>query len=562
MTSTERTHVNISEAAALLGVSRVTIWRWIQAGRLPVTRLGHRTARIDVAALNNLLPQPAVTAKHTASSTAFDIDDLTTMAGDAPVNWDTVVPGDHLVQFYEDDVFLIDAVAQYIIAGLRIGEVGLVIATHEHRIALTAVLAATGYDVRSLAASGTYIEFDADDALAQFMVDGVPDSARFLTSVGKAIATATADGRGVRAFGEMVAILAVEGNPSGALQLEELWNDLQREHNFALFCAYPMNQLGGEVLADLLRDICDAHSRVIPAESYSSLVTDDARLRAVIELQQKARWLEQEIVQRQRIEGQLREALAAERAAREETEAALRVRDEFLSIAAHELKTPLTGLTGHAQFLLRQHRRDGAIDPGRMVSALETIAAQANKLTRLVDELMDVSRLEMGKLRLDRQPTDLPALVRQIVDGTLVDAIRHPVILTLPETLVADVDPLRFEQVLSNLLDNAVKFSPDGGQIDVVLTEQAGDVVELRIRDRGVGIPEALRESIFDRFCQAPQIKNVATDGLGLGLSIARQIVELHGGTIHAESPPEGGACFVIQFPASLAFSATSSAAD
>jgi signal transduction histidine kinase len=365
--------------------------------------------------------------------------------------------------------------------------------------------------------------------------------------VGGIVARAAEGGRHVRVFGEMVALLAAEGNHSAVVRLEELWNGLQKVHAFSLFCAYPLDRMAGEAPGDLLDSVCAEHSRVVPAESYTALPTPDTRLRAITVLQQKARWLEAEIAQRQRTEERLQVALASERAAREAAEGALRLRDEFLSIAAHELRTPLTGLSGQAQLLLRRLEREGPLDPERVLPSLQVITGQAGKLSRLISQLFDITRFESGKLALERQPTDLAVLVEQAVSGARAWTDRHTFSLEAPASLEARVDALRLEQVLINLLDNAVKYSPAGGAIEVILAQPDGGSVEVAVRDHGLGIPPEKRAQIFERFYQAHADDH--RSGLGLGLYISRQIVELHGGEIRAEFPPDGGTRFVIRLP-------------
>jgi len=240
-------------------------------------------------------------------------------------------------------------------------------------------------------------------------------------------------------------------------------------------------------------------------------------------------------------------ALEAERAAREAAERALRVRNEFLAIAAHELKTPLTSLSGQAQLVLRRFEREGQLEPRRVQQSLQTITGQSQKLSRLINHLLDIARLETGQLAIEPRRTDVAALVAQVVASAQEWSPQHPIDLSAPASLEAEVDPLRFEQVVSNLLDNAVKYSPDGGAIEVALVPRADGTVELSVRDHGLGIPPDKRESIFDRFYQAHADDH--RSGLGLGLYICRQIVDLHGGAIRAEFPPDGGTRFVVRLP-------------
>lgn len=545
-TAGERCYYSISQAAALFGVSRVSIWRWIHAGRLPAARLGHRTTRIKREDLEQILVQGRPAGSRSAAVRKLEAGDEHAPRAD----WTEMSAAEHFVQFYETDAFLLDSVRDFIGAALRAGDAGIVVATPAHRAALEERWQRCGLDLTAARARGQYVSVDAAEALSRFMVDGMPEPGRFTEVIGGIIARAGAGRRHVRIFGEMVALLADEGNHTATVRLEELWNDLQKTHPFSLFCAYPMDRLGGERRAELLSHVCAEHARVIPAESYTALPTADDRLRAITALQQKASWLEAEIANRQRAEEQLEVALAAERAARQEAEVALQLRDEFLSIAAHELKTPLTNLSGYVQLILRQLQRAEQLEPARVVRALEIIKGQADKLSRLLNQLLDISRLEDGKLMLERQPTDLALLIEQVVSDVRASSNQHAITLTLPPSLEAPVDPLRLEQVLTNLLDNAIKYSPDGGPIDVVLSQLGSAAVELAVRDRGLGIPPGKRGQIFERFYQAHGDGHLG--GLGLGLYISHQIVKLHGGEIRAEFPPDGGTRFTVHLPIEL----------
>jgi signal transduction histidine kinase len=340
----------------------------------------------------------------------------------------------------------------------------------------------------------------------------------------------------VRAFGEMVALLVAAGNPRAALALEALWNELQQTHAFTLVCAYPLASLDGAAHTELLGAVCAAHGHVIPAESYTTLPTVGARLRAIAALQQQAR--------------SLQAALAAQTAARAAAEEALRVRDEFLAIAAHELRTPLTALSGQMQLLRRRLQRGGTLEPAQLAQALELMQGQSERLARLMGHLLDHTRLEAGKLALVQQGTDVVALVQQVVATARTWSAAHPISIVAPPSLDASVDALRLEQVLTNLLDNAVKYSPAGGPIEVVVARSGAETVEVAVRDRGLGIPVEKRAALFERFYQAHRADH--RGGLGLGLYVSRQIVELHGGTIAAEFPAEGGTRFVVRLPLGL----------
>jgi signal transduction histidine kinase len=208
--------------------------------------------------------------------------------------------------------------------------------------------------------------------------------------------------------------------------------------------------------------------------------------------------------------------------------------------------------------------RNEHLDPARTEHALQSICEQATRLARLLDRLLDVSRLEAGHLTLplQRRPTDLTALVEQVVSSTRARSKQHPITLHMQATasLQAWIDPLRLEQVLVNLLDNAIKHSPHGEPVAVTLSQPVPGTLELTVSDRGVGIPIEARDRIFERFFQARP--DDATQGLGLGLFISRQIAALHGGQIRADFPTEGGTRFVVTLPVGSEALAVSHAAD
>jgi excisionase family DNA binding protein len=543
-----RSYYSIAEVAALLGVSRVSVWRWISAGRLPVTRLGHRTVRVT---RDDLLQIARPSRKGSPSTPPLAADAA------APPEHDAA---DHVVMFYEADKFLVDGVVDFIGPALKAGERAIVVATPEHRASIEAGLQADGIDMAQMLADGSYLAVDAAHTLARFLVEDVPVPTRFETVLHGLLRGSTARAGRPRIFGEMVALLVADGKAEGALALEAMWNWQAKKHAFALMCAYPMRQLGGEALTSVMVDVCSEHSTVVPTESYSTLDDRDSRLRAIAALQQKAASLEHEVAERRRVEEQLQVALAAERAARSEIEAALRVREEFLSIASHELRTPITVLTAQAQLSLRRLERNG-LDPERVAHALRMMGTQADKLGRLVGHLLDVARLDGGKLQLELETTNLAHLVDQVVSAARSLAEdTHTISLSAPAVVECEVDALRLEQVLTNLIDNAIKYSPEGGRVDVVLTQPSRHSVELSVRDDGLGIPDDRRDQIFDRFYQAHDTNY--RSGMGLGLYVCRQIVELHGGEIFAECPPDGGTRLLVRLPVAQAAVHASAAAD
>ncbi|MBV9602185.1 MAG: PAS domain S-box protein [Chloroflexi bacterium] len=235
------------------------------------------------------------------------------------------------------------------------------------------------------------------------------------------------------------------------------------------------------------------------------------------------------------------ELFEAERRTRAEAEAAVRAQDEFLSIASHELRTPVAAVKATAQLAQRSMLR-GTLDPPRLVRHLEGIRRAADRLASLVDDLLDVSRLRTGRLELRRQCVEIAPLVEEVVERyrvQLEDKPEYTLVLSLPtQPILADVDPSRMEQVLDNFLSNAVKYSPAGGQVSVLMDADAAGF-QLTVTDQGIGLPPGHTETIFEPFGRAPNAATQQIPGLGLGLSICRQLVEAHGGRIWARSPGE-----------------------
>jgi signal transduction histidine kinase/PAS domain-containing protein/ActR/RegA family two-component response regulator len=239
--------------------------------------------------------------------------------------------------------------------------------------------------------------------------------------------------------------------------------------------------------------------------------------------------------------------LEAERAMRVELERVSLMKDEFLATLSHELRTPLNAVLGWSELLLEQSTEDAELTQG-----LETIARNARAQAQLIEDLLDMNRIISGKIRLDVQRTDLTAVVDAAVEAVRPSAEAKGVRLRKiidPTAGPVSGDPNRLQQVVWNLLSNAVKFTPKGGKVDIVL-ERVNSHLEIAVHDSGIGIDADFLPHVFERFRQADSSITRKTGGLGLGLSIARQLVELHGGTIRVESQGEGkGATFVVGLP-------------
>lgn len=472
---------------------------------------------------------------------------------DGPVpGWAELDDRDHIVQFYDTDAFFLDSLAAYARAGLAGGEAVVVIATPEHREGLGERLRAGGLDPDALDASGRYLALDAAKTLASFMVDGAPDRDRFSGTVAGLLEAGA--GRPVRIFGEMVGLLLAEGKLDAMVALEALWDDLHASHGFRLYCAYPIRDFSGEGRAASFEAVCGHHTRVLPAESFEGIREPEERRRAIARLQQRAVSLGAEVRERAVVERALREALEErrlsllrEQAARVEAENANRLKDEFLATISHELRTPLNAIVGWAHIL-----KMGALDAATVARGLDIIERNARAQARLVDDMLDVSRVITGTLRLRTGVVDPATVITGAIDAVRLAAeakgVRLEVVLDAAAGRVVG-DAGRLQQVVWNLVANAIKFTPAGGGVAVRLG-RAGGAVEISVRDSGEGIDPEFLPFLFDRFRQADSTISRRHGGLGLGLAIVRHLVELHGGEVRAESAGAGaGATFTVRLP-------------
>jgi PAS domain S-box-containing protein len=246
-----------------------------------------------------------------------------------------------------------------------------------------------------------------------------------------------------------------------------------------------------------------------------------------------------DISERKRIQAQMADLL-------QRAEAANRSKDEFLAVLSHELRTPLNAILGWSELLTTREP-----EPALVRRGLEAILRNVKAQTRLIEDLLDISRIVSGKMRLDVRGLELAPIVEAAVEGIrpAAAAKRIGVQLALAPAgaVVGDAD--RLQQVVWNLLSNAVKFTPEGGHVRVTLA-RAESRAEIVVSDDGTGIPEAFLPHVFERFRQADSSSRRTVGGLGLGLAIARELVELHGGTLEARSAgTDRGATFVISLP-------------
>ncbi|HTK28975.1 MAG TPA: ATP-binding protein [Vicinamibacterales bacterium] len=270
----------------------------------------------------------------------------------------------------------------------------------------------------------------------------------------------------------------------------------------------------------------------------------DAKARAEGALREAERQEHERLAEANR---QLTESLEREHGARRDAETANALKDQFLMTVSHELRTPLTAIYGWARMLVT-----GAVRDGQREAAIQTIERNARAQVRIIDDLLDTARVMNGKLRLDLRPTDAAAVVRDAVETVRPGAAARSIALSVRAAegceLLADAE--RLQQIVWNLVSNAVKFTPPGGRVDVVLAK-VGAEIEIAVSDTGDGISPGFLPHVFDRFRQQDGSTKRRYGGLGLGLAIVRSLAELHGGHVSAESAGEGrGSTFRVRLPA------------
>jgi signal transduction histidine kinase len=310
-----------------------------------------------------------------------------------------------------------------------------------------------------------------------------------------------------------------------SLSEEDVLEDWRRERRVSATAFGALTLTLGAMVVALFR-VVDARERA-ERELHSVQAMEAERLREVNE--------------------RLESALDREQRARQQTEAASYLKDQFLMTVSHELRTPLTAISGWARVLSTRK-----MEPAQQEKAIAAIERNANAQTRLIDDLLDVSRAITGKLRLEPKMVNLTDVLRAAVETVSpAMAAKHIAFDAELDPQVPPVlgDPHRLQQIVWNLLANAIKFTPDGGRVRLRL-ERVGTQVEIVVSDTGSGISEDFLPHVFERFRQGDESSRRRFGGLGLGLAIVRHLVELHGGTVAAESAGEGqGATFRVILP-------------
>jgi PAS domain S-box-containing protein len=297
----------------------------------------------------------------------------------------------------------------------------------------------------------------------------------------------------------------------------------------------------------VITSIRDSENRLLGFSKVTRDLTE--RRRSEERLQRAYHELEKRVVDRT---AELAAANASLKNREMELEEAVKVRDEFLSIASHELKTPITSLKMQIQILRRKTDSKQGIGPSldKLESSLDVSLAQVDRLTQLVEDLLDVARAQAQKLVYHFELTDLSALVRETLatHSEQLEAAGCKVKLDTPRPVTGNFDRFRLEQVVVNLLTNAMKYASDS-KLEVSVLQKDG-IAELIVKDQGPGIPADRIDKIFGRFERATSSRNIS--GLGLGLFIVKQIVEGHHGNIRVESSPGEGAAFIVELPLNM----------
>jgi signal transduction histidine kinase len=395
----------------------------------------------------------------------------------------------HVVQFYSDDATLVDAVSEVLGSAIAGGDSAVVIATAPHLYELSVRLHALGFDIPAAAKQHRYIALDAAATLSRIMVEGWPDASRFIEVVGSVLAQAAAAAKGpeprVAAFGEMVALLCAAGKGDAALRLEQLWNKLARTHSFSLHCAYPIREFPGQDQNQLFRNICAAHSAVIPGEAYTSLTTDDQRLRTIADLQQKAQALATEVAHRKRIEEELRQGKANLECLVEQRTASLQRLSSQILISqdaerrriARELHDSLgqylVGLKLNIDLLRRAPERS------ELWSEAQTLLDQSITELRTISHLLHPPMMDIGGLA-DGARCYVEGFAKRSGLQVALDAPEQP--FRLPDPI-----ELLLFRVLQEALTNVHRHS--GASAVQVQIQVHPQQVILRVQDNGRGIP-------------------------------------------------------------------------
>jgi signal transduction histidine kinase len=462
----------------------------------------------------------------------------------------------HAVQFYEDEDFLLDTVVGFLRTGLEVGDRLLVVADEEHRERIRAALAPC-LNEHPLG-DDALVMLDAAETLARFMVGETLDKARFDAFLSGCLSLLTSDGKApkIRAYGEMVNLLWRRGNPKAAIRLEELWNEVRKVHPFALLCGYALSAPLASSDAGDFASVCDNHDLVLPTERFFRHASRAAELREVSILQHRARSHSAERARRleleqavsaatqalHRFEDKLAQSTLREREVRAKAEADDAFEELFLGILKNDLRKPLRAILETAQALSSEGLRRDKDAP------LRHLVSTTRHIERMVAQLVDVTRVRSAG-GLDVVPSDgrdVVPVVAKVVDEASRTSPEYTVVLHAPSTCVLRVDVARFEEVIANLVSNAVVHGDPAWPVNVTIAP-LGAEVSISVQNCGEPIAPEVRAMLFSPFARGARPRR-GPAGLGLGLYLSELIVTALGGRIDVEST-QGGTLFEVILP-------------
>ncbi len=447
--------------------------------------------------------------------------------------------GQHACLLYDRHEDPLAVVAPFAAAAFQQGERCLFVVGELDPARIEQSLRAAGVDVALQVSRGALV------LVSRWEVSfpgGEFDPAAMIGFVRQAIGQTLADGfTGLRVVAEMTWALQLGVGANKLIHYEALGNHLYPDEPLVAVCMYDRSRFPAAVCHDALR----VHPWVaVGGTTYDNLyyeppeaVIDGAAAEARVE------WMLGQL-QRLRDAEQHRLELLSAWAAKAEADAAARAKETALSVLAHELRTPVASMLFYTQATLRQLDKDPTVNVEAMRRHLTLLSRQAEKQARLIDRVLDSARVATDQMPLAFESCDLVGLVREVAEASQAVAPEFTVDVRASAPAHTLVDPLRVEQVLVNLIDNARKYSPAGTRIDISVLPDP-ETIRVEVRDHGQGVPEAERERIFERFHRLAQDRN----GLGLGLHISREIARRHGGDLVVEAPDDGGSRFVLRLP-------------
>ncbi|RYZ71538.1 MAG: hypothetical protein EOP09_04515 [Proteobacteria bacterium] len=437
--------------------------------------------------------------------------------------------GQQSVQLCDSENFLITTVAQELLSSLDGGDGVLVILSSLHESQFRDFKSEAGVRFDSYLERGQLLLLSAEEVLEYLLEDESGLTGRFEQKIAGPVHELRSQHGKIHAFSEMLDLLSLMGDFRSMVRVEGLWNELIRRDQISVIHSYRVRSLTQD------RTPRNAHSGI--------LKLGDAKSGRLNEVESMSEELLHEVEERRKVEYELRRAEV-------KLNDALRMRDEFLTMVSHELKTPLTSLRLYSQLQKRKIQRSdvSVYDESSVQKLVDSVDRQTGRLSRLINEMFDVSRITTGKLQLRREQIDLEEVIRFAIARVTEENDWAEGLIEFNSTgsMHGYWDPIRVEQVITNLLTNAMRFGR-GSQIVIELTQAKAGQARIRVKDQGIGIPRDRLEKIFDRFEQTPTSRNL--DGIGVGLYISRQIIDAHEGKIWAESKKGVGSTFTVELP-------------